>query len=101
MANDKWSQIARLPKALLSSSVLSVDQKYNYKIGNKTNMASRSLLFAFGGVQKEGNQLEFCYEIFRIVLGDLLRQGSVPLKNTVWMTLNVQLPSRMCHFGAI
>ena len=36
-----------------------------------------------------------------MVLGDLTRSGAEPLHNTVWLTLNVHLPSRMCHFGTV
>ena len=101
MQLDSWAPIAKLPKPLLSSSILAIQQKYDYRIGERVHQASRSVLFAFGGVYKEVNQLDFCYDIYRIVLGDLQPPGSVPLKNKIWMTLNVQLPSRMCHFGAI
>lgn len=36
LERDEWTEIAKLPKPLLSSSILVVDQKYNYRIGDKT-----------------------------------------------------------------
>ena len=86
---DSWSEIAKLPKPLLSSSIIVVEQKYTYRVGDKESEARRSVLFAFGGVSKLDNQLDFCPEVYRIVLGDLSKPGSIPLKNSIWMTLNI------------
>ena len=63
IALNKWTQLPSIEKPLISCSIIVIDNKYKYRIGEKEFKASRSILYAFGGVIKENGAMNLSFDI--------------------------------------